>query len=94
MAIQVLAVQEEREMKLGEEIRDRRLALKFTLTEVAMELGLSKAYWSDVENGRRIPTVGTLKKFCGTFGSSSFLSRWRDIRVSELIAAYEKRIDR
>ena len=43
-------------------LRDRRLSLFKTLTEVANETGLSKAYLSLVERNLLTPTPETLKK--------------------------------
>jgi transcriptional regulator with XRE-family HTH domain len=49
-----------RKLKLGEKIRDLRLAKRFTLSQVAGKTGLSIALLSQIENNAVSPPVATL----------------------------------
>ncbi|MEK5378043.1 helix-turn-helix domain-containing protein [Paenibacillus sp. FSL P2-0173] len=43
-------------------IKEKRKEMKKRQNEVAVETGLSRNYISDIENGRYMPSVGTLVK--------------------------------
>ncbi|MGG4218834.1 helix-turn-helix transcriptional regulator [Paenibacillus jamilae] len=43
-------------------IKEKRKVMKKRQNEVAVETGLSRNYISDIENGRYMPSVGTLVK--------------------------------
>ncbi|HEY8390662.1 MAG TPA: helix-turn-helix transcriptional regulator [Clostridia bacterium] len=45
---------------LGQIIRNKRKEKKFTQKYLAKQIGLSRNYLSDIENGRYMPSVETL----------------------------------
>lgn len=47
---------------LGQAIRNKRLEKRATQEEIAKQIGLSRNYLSDIENGRYMPSVETLIK--------------------------------
>ena len=49
-------------MKLTTALRDMRKRRKLSQTELAKAAGLSTAYISHIENGKRSPTLESLKK--------------------------------
>ena len=56
-------------MRFGEHLKSLRIKAGMTMSEVASELGMSVAYWSDVENFRRNPFQGEkLKGVAELFG--------------------------
>ncbi|HVJ55509.1 MAG TPA: helix-turn-helix transcriptional regulator [Aliidongia sp.] len=53
----------------GAKLRDLRAARGLTLTQMAADLGLSAAYLSALEHGRRArPTPGLVRQICAYFG--------------------------
>lgn len=53
----------------GRKMRELRAARGMTLTRMAAEIGVSAAYLSALENGRRgRPTPGLVRQICGLFG--------------------------
>jgi len=67
---------------LGQEIRERRLAEEMAQDAFAHEAGLSRNFIGMIERGQRNPTVVSLEAIAGVFR----------MRVSELLAAAEKRL--
>lgn len=47
---------------IGQTIKKQRIEKKKTQLEVAENTGISRSYLSDIENGRYMPSVGTLIK--------------------------------
>lgn len=47
---------------LGDVIREGRLALNISLRELARRLGVTPSYVSDIENDRRVPSEGVLRR--------------------------------
>ena len=45
-------------------LKDRRLKLGITQTEVAKAMGVKQSYVSKVENFEKIPTIETIAKYC------------------------------
>jgi transcriptional regulator with XRE-family HTH domain len=57
--------------RLGQNVRDRRTARGWSLGDLADKTGLSKAYLSDLENGRGgRPNVQYLMQVASTFGAT------------------------
>lgn len=57
--------------RLGQNIRDRRTARGWSLGDLADKTGLSKAYLSDLENGRGgRPNIQYLMQVAETFGAT------------------------
>ena len=52
----------------GEFIRDRRIALNLTQSEVASSVGIGQGYLSKVEAGSREPTLTISLKLCDVLG--------------------------
>jgi transcriptional regulator with XRE-family HTH domain len=53
----------------GAKLRDLRAARGLTLTQMAADLGLSPAYLSALEHGKRArPTPGLVRQICAYFG--------------------------
>ena len=48
--------------KLGENIRRIRLAKDMTQGDLCRKLGLDRAYMSNVESGKKNPTLSTIEK--------------------------------
>jgi transcriptional regulator with XRE-family HTH domain len=63
------------ELAIAKRIRKRRRELDWTLDDLAKTTGLSKGHLSQIENGEKIPPIGTLTKIA--FGL--------DIQISTLI---------
>lgn len=57
-------------MTPGENIRNIRKNLKYTLVYVSEITGLSKSTLSDIENGKSNPSAATLKKLADAFNVS------------------------
>ena len=52
-------------VKFGERIKERRLSIGMTLTELAKQIGISKPFLSDVERSNRLmANVTTFYKLC------------------------------
>ena len=45
---------------IGKAIKDKRVKVKKTQTQVSEDTGISRSYLSDMENGRYMPSVETL----------------------------------
>jgi transcriptional regulator with XRE-family HTH domain len=56
--------------KLGERIRELREAMDLSLREFATKLGLSAAFVSDIELGRRYPSSKVLSDMAKILGTS------------------------
>ncbi len=54
--------------KLGTRIRELRKKEKVTSEKFAYENGISKGYLSDIENGKRLPTLEMLDKIAKALG--------------------------
>jgi transcriptional regulator with XRE-family HTH domain len=50
---------------IGARIKARRKALEWTQRDLSRESGIPHNYISDVENGQRLMSVGTLVRFAG-----------------------------
>lgn len=67
--------------KVGQAIKKQRLQKKKTQIEVAKSIGISRSYLSDIENGRYMPSVGTLIKLASYLDIDlNFLSRMTEIQ--------------
>jgi DNA-binding XRE family transcriptional regulator len=53
--------------------------------EFAAKAGLTSATVSDIETGKRVPSLSTMKKVCDTFG-------WQWERIDEFKAAVEAQL--
>lgn len=60
---------------LGDEIRQRRIARLWTITEAATAAGIHPAVWSRVERGAS-PSVRTLRKILGVLSGELWVE-WR-----------------
>lgn len=52
--------------RICERIRAFREALGWTQTEAAVKHGCSQAYWSELENGRKVPTITQIERVAET----------------------------
>ena len=57
--------------KLGENLRKLRLKKNLSQGDLATNLGVDRAYISNIENGRMNPTLSTLEKIAGALKISS-----------------------
>lgn len=57
--------------KLGENLKRLRLKKKLSQGDLSENLGVDRAYISNIENGRMNPTLSTLEKIAGSLGISS-----------------------
>jgi transcriptional regulator with XRE-family HTH domain len=53
---------------LGARLKQRRLEAKLTLAELAQRSGFGKAYLSRIENGKKVPPIGTLSRITDVLG--------------------------
>ena len=74
---------------LGTRIRAHRTALGLTLAQVAERAGLSQQYVSNLERGRRNPTLAALRSVAGALGQSvtDLLGNGPDTMHVDLLAA-------
>ena len=56
--------------KLGANIKKIRLAKKMSQGDLCRKLGVDRAYMSNVENGKKNPTLATIEKIAGALGVS------------------------
>jgi len=56
--------------KLGKRISQIRRQRNLTSERLAYENGISKGYLSDIENGKRLPSLKLLEKLTRAFGVS------------------------
>ena len=56
--------------KLGENMKKIRLTKKMTQGDICRKLGLDRAYVSNVENGKKNPTLLTITKLAKALGVS------------------------
>lgn len=79
---------------IGKKIRKVRLEKKMTLDLVANDTGCSIDYLKSVENGERIPPVGTLLQIARALQiDSGFLLKEQEQVQQERAKAYAKRTD-
>ena len=75
-------------MSLGQRIRKRRQALKFTQQQVAKSLGLTSQHLSAVEQDKRAPSLNTLAKLAEELGVSiDYLLTGREGIITDTIPA-------
>ena len=57
--------------KLGQNIRYFRLARHMTQADLCRELGVDRAYMSNLENGNKNPTLATIERVAVALGVST-----------------------
>ena len=64
-------------VELGQRVRQQRLATGMTLAQLAERAGFGKAYLSRIENGKKVPPIGTLARIADVLGieAASLLTR-------------------
>ena len=55
-------------IRVGDEIKSRRIALKLTQQQLADLLKVKRAYVADIERGRKKPSIDTLQPFIEALG--------------------------
>lgn len=76
-------------VQLGERLRQRRVDANLTLSELAERAGFGKAYLSRIENGKKVPPIGTLARIADVLGieaasllaDTSATPDWRGVSV-------------
>ncbi len=76
-------------VQLGERLKHRRIGAGLTLSELAERAGFGKAYLSRIENGKKVPPIGTLARIAEVLGieAASLLAdsppvpNWRGVSV-------------
>jgi len=76
-------------VQLGERLKRCRIGAGLTLSELAERAGFGKAYLSRIENGKKVPPIGTLARIADVLGieAASLLSdthrtpNWRGASV-------------
>jgi len=53
---------------LGEKLRERRTERSMTLLDLCKASGVDTSYLGRIEQGKRVPTAGILKKIAGPLG--------------------------
>lgn len=70
--VEVAGVEPAREesvlVTLGARLKERRLQVKLTLAQLAERTGFNKAYLSRIENGLKVPPIGTLSRIADELG--------------------------
>lgn len=67
---------------IGKAIKDKRVKVKKTQTQVSEDTGISRSYLSDMENGRYMPSVETLIKLASYLELDlNFLLEMTEIQV-------------
>ncbi len=56
--------------KLGDNIRRIRLAKDMTQGDLCRKLGLDRAYMSNIESGKKNPTLSTIERIAKALGVS------------------------
>lgn len=54
--------------EIGDRLRELRVRKGMTQRLMALELGMAPAQLSNIETGRKVPRVATLKRFAFVFG--------------------------
>ena len=55
-------------VSLGARLKEHRLQAGLTLADLAERAGFGKAYLSRIENGKKVPPIGTLARIADVFG--------------------------
>lgn len=68
--------------KIAETLRDARKRKRLTQTEVAESVGVSRAYYADVERGRYNPSLKLMSKLAKLLNINlNFLKKMTEIQV-------------
>lgn len=78
-------------MQLGEKIRELRVRRHLTVQQLADASGLSKGFISQVENGRTLPSLGTLNDLSRALATSVAYLVVEEERVPTVVRATERR---
>ena len=57
-------------MKFGQNLKHIRKRMNMTQEELATKMEISQSYLSDIENGRKNPSIKTVKKLADGLGVS------------------------
>ena len=57
--------------ELSDKIRQLRHAQKLSQTELAEKIGVTQPYITEIEKGKKTPSVDVLEKLCGALGCSA-----------------------
>ena len=63
----------------GENVRKERLARKLTQQDLAAKLGMERSYLSEMERGRRNPTIQALGRLADALG----VEPWELLKVEQ-----------
>lgn len=79
----------------GDLVLGTRVARGMTATAAAEATGVGKAFWSDIEHGRRLPSDETAEQMCKVLGIEADRNAWMLALVREKIgtAAYNLVVD-
>jgi len=78
-------------LSLGRAITQRRLDANVTQLELAMAVGVTRSYLSDIERGRRNVTLNTLESVAGALETTSAKLLMHAEKLSKTQAATTKR---
>lgn len=78
-------------MQLGQKIRELRIRRHLTVQQLADASGLSKGFISQVENGRTLPSLGTLHDLSRALTTSVAYFVVEEERVPTVVRATERR---
>ena len=70
---------------LGEVINQRRKRLKLTQDDLAAESGVNRAFISNIEQGRRNPSIGAVASIAKGLKTkvSKMLARWEECMIDQ-----------
>ncbi|MGD6773361.1 helix-turn-helix domain-containing protein [Staphylococcus simulans] len=57
-------------MKFGQNIKQIRMRMNMSQSELATKMEISRSYLSDIENGNKNPSINTVKKLADSLGLS------------------------
>jgi len=78
-------------LSLGRAITQRRLDANVTQLELAMAVGVTRSYLSDIERGRRNVTLNTLESVAGALETTSAKLLMHAEKLSKTQSATAKR---
>lgn len=77
-------MKQEKQHYIGQVIKSKRIQKNLTQNEVAENIGISRNYLSDIENGRYMPSVTTLSELASYLQIDlNFLIKMTEIQYEE-----------
>lgn len=73
-------------MKIGEVVKElrKKIVPKVTQKEFALKVGITQTYLSQIENGKKLPTIETLDKISKALGIPTPILTWKALEESDI----------